>query len=196
MKRLREHKADGDVGSIVENAGYTIFAAPADGEEPPAKPADHRRDPGRHSRRQRVRRGDDARPSQHQRVDVPQQHERRVQHGLSTRRRDHRLGRAARAMTSRVVSRNGAGNDLARAVRLSRKCCLMHACPTSSTSMRSASTSRPATSARCCSSWRRSPAQRLGSTRRRSSTSSPSASGWARPASATASPSRTARSRG
>lgn len=38
VKRLREHKADGE--PYVENAGYTVFAAPQDDdEEPPANPA-------------------------------------------------------------------------------------------------------------------------------------------------------------
>ena len=38
MKRLREHKVDGE--PYVENAGYTVFAAaPADGEDGPASPA-------------------------------------------------------------------------------------------------------------------------------------------------------------
>ena len=37
VKRLREHKADGE--PYVENAGYTVFAAPQDDDEPPANPA-------------------------------------------------------------------------------------------------------------------------------------------------------------
>ena len=38
VKRLREHKVDGE--PYVENAGYTVFAAPQnDGEEAPANPA-------------------------------------------------------------------------------------------------------------------------------------------------------------
>ena len=38
VKRLREHKADG-AEPYVENAGYTVFAAPQDDEEAPAAPA-------------------------------------------------------------------------------------------------------------------------------------------------------------
>jgi len=37
VKRLREHKADGE--PYVENAGYTVFAAHQDDDEPPANPA-------------------------------------------------------------------------------------------------------------------------------------------------------------
>jgi len=37
VKRLREHKADGE--PYVENAGYTVLAAPQDDDEPPANPA-------------------------------------------------------------------------------------------------------------------------------------------------------------
>ena len=38
-KRLREHKANGDPVPYVENAGYTVFSAPQDGEEEaPANP--------------------------------------------------------------------------------------------------------------------------------------------------------------
>ncbi len=38
VKRLREHKADGEQ-PYVENAGYTVFAAPLDDEEASASPA-------------------------------------------------------------------------------------------------------------------------------------------------------------
>lgn len=38
VKRLREHKTDGDQ-PYVENAGYTVLAAPQDDEEAPANPA-------------------------------------------------------------------------------------------------------------------------------------------------------------
>ena len=37
VKRLREHKANGE--PYVENAGYTVLAAPQDDDEPPANPA-------------------------------------------------------------------------------------------------------------------------------------------------------------
>jgi ribosomal subunit interface protein len=37
VKRLREHKADGE--PYIENAGYTVFAAPQDDGEAPASPA-------------------------------------------------------------------------------------------------------------------------------------------------------------
>ena len=37
VKRLREHKANGE--PYVENAGYTVLAAPRDDEEPPTNPA-------------------------------------------------------------------------------------------------------------------------------------------------------------
>ena len=74
MSRLRKHKGNGAgrAARLVENAGYTIFAVRPRPSEPPAQPADHRRDPGRYSRRHRVRRGDAARPPQHQRLDVQQ----------------------------------------------------------------------------------------------------------------------------
>ncbi len=38
VKRLREHKTDGGE-PYVENAGYTVFAAPQDDDEAPANPA-------------------------------------------------------------------------------------------------------------------------------------------------------------
>ena len=37
VKRLREHKASDE--PFVENAGYTVFSAPVEDEEPPASPA-------------------------------------------------------------------------------------------------------------------------------------------------------------
>ncbi len=40
MSRLRERRGEGDGGAIQENAAYTVFAAPVDGDEPiPPAPA-------------------------------------------------------------------------------------------------------------------------------------------------------------
>ena len=70
MSRLRERRGESDGAPVPESAAYTIFATPADDEEPIP-------------RSQRFGRRDDARSSEHQCSDVPQSKERRVQHGLS-----------------------------------------------------------------------------------------------------------------
>ena len=41
MKRLRSHKGNGAMPEIIENAGYTIFATPAEPEAEAADEADH-----------------------------------------------------------------------------------------------------------------------------------------------------------
>ena len=65
--RLKDHKVDEHALPFVENAGYTIFAA----ERARARVPDHRRrNPGRYSRNQRVRRGDADGPQEHDRADV------------------------------------------------------------------------------------------------------------------------------
>ncbi len=73
MDRLRERRgeADGAAGRG-ECRLYHFRRACRRGGADPARTGDRRRNQGRHSRGQRVRRGDDARPSQHQCADVPQ----------------------------------------------------------------------------------------------------------------------------
>ena len=99
-RRLKDHKVDEDDQAYVENAGYTIFSASAEGEESePAGPtivAETRTDIPEF---ERVGCGDADGPAQHDGAHVPQQRHRRVQHDLPPRRREHRLGRAAYRLT-------------------------------------------------------------------------------------------------
>ena len=70
VKRLREHKARRGAADYVENAGLHRFLGAAGEDEDRRQSGDHRRDTGRYSRSERVRRGDADGPSQHQRADV------------------------------------------------------------------------------------------------------------------------------
>ena len=74
MSRLRERRAAATASAGRRQCRLHRLRAPADERGAGARCArDRRRDPRRHSRGERVRRGDDARPAQHQRLDVPQQ---------------------------------------------------------------------------------------------------------------------------
>ena len=86
--RLKDHKVDETAVPFIENAGYTIFATDEE-----SRLSDHRRrDARRYSRNQRVRRGDADGPQEHHGADVQEFGDRRVQHDLPPRGREHRLG--------------------------------------------------------------------------------------------------------
>ena len=66
--RLKDHKVDDDAQAYVENAGYTIFSPAPESEDERRLPGDRRRNPGRYSRGERVRRGDADGPAEYQRA--------------------------------------------------------------------------------------------------------------------------------
>ena len=77
MRRLKDRNS-GQASAAAENgaydnAGYTVFRETDDEIEADGISGDRRRDPGRCSRRDGFRRGDDARSAQHDRAAVPQQ---------------------------------------------------------------------------------------------------------------------------
>ena len=137
-------------------------------EAPPEAPADRRRNPRRHSRSQRVRRGDDARPAQHQCADVPQQRQRR------------RSTWSIAGTTARSAGSNRRPSDKRPAVRRNGRSTIgaRRSAPVSQSAVVmilsqfldfEAIRRRPrasTTSASCSTSWRRSPASAWRSIRR------------------------------
>ena len=87
-----------------------------------AGPGDRRRNQGRYSRSQRVRRGDDARPAQHQRADVPQS-QAAAHYNMVYRRDDGTIGwvEPSIEVTSAAVARLTALTALSARARLSWK---------------------------------------------------------------------------
>ena len=100
MRRLKDHKAEGERQPYVENAGYTIFSAAADGadeeESSPAIVAETRVDIPEASVSDAVMLMDLRNTNA---LMFRNQRDRRLQHDLPPRRREHRLGRAADGLT-------------------------------------------------------------------------------------------------
>ena len=94
--RLKEHKVDDSGAGLSSKMRPTRSSR----RRPPRRPKradasdDRRRNSGRHSGSERLRRRDADGSSEHERADVQEQRHGRVQHDLSPRRRKHRLGRA------------------------------------------------------------------------------------------------------
>ena len=164
--------------------------APTDDERSRRDPDDRRRDPGRHPEVERFGRGDAAGPAQHEGADVQEQRHGRVQHGLPPRRRQHRLGRAAHRLSP--SSNRAARCDLVAPVYELR---LMHLADfLDFDAIKTGLSGRQQAVADAAAADLAGAAARRSS-RRRSWPASTSASSSARPASARASPFRTARSR-